>query len=101
MRKRWQFQSFDPDAVAALESSARVPNIVAQLLIGRGLSDPAAAQAFLNMKLTDLRPPGELPGAQSAAEMIYQAIQNKKRIDIYGDYDADGMTATEIGRAHV
>lgn len=96
MRKRWEFQSFDPDAVAALESSARVPNIVAQLLIGRGLTDPAAAQAFLNMKLTDLRPPGELPGAQSAGEIIYQGIQSKKRIEIYGDYDADGMTATAI-----
>jgi single-stranded-DNA-specific exonuclease len=96
MRKRWKFQSFDPDAVAALESSARVPNIVAQLLIGRGLTDPAAAQAFLNMKLTDLRPPGDLPGAQSAGELIYEAIQNKKRIEIYGDYDADGMTATAV-----
>jgi single-stranded-DNA-specific exonuclease len=96
MRKQWKFQSFDPDAVAALESSARVPNIVAQLLIGRGLTDPAAAQAFLNMKLTDLRPPGDLPGAQSAGELIYQAIQNKKRIQIYGDYDADGMTATAV-----
>ena len=96
MLKRWKFQSFDPDAVAALESSARVPNIVAQLLIGRGLSDPVAARAFLNMKLTDLRPPGELPGAQAAGEIIYQAIQSKKRIEIYGDYDADGMTATAV-----
>jgi single-stranded-DNA-specific exonuclease len=96
MRKQWKFQSFDPDAVAALESSARVPNIVAQLLIGRGLTDPAEAQAFLNMKLNDLRPPGELPGAQSAGEIIYQAVQNKKRIEIYGDYDADGMTATAV-----
>jgi single-stranded-DNA-specific exonuclease len=96
MRKRWKFQSFDPDAVAALESAARVPNIVAQLLIGRGLTDPAAAQAFLNMKLTDLRPPGDLPGAQTAGEVIYQAIQDKKRIEIYGDYDADGMTATAV-----
>ncbi|MEC7565726.1 MAG: single-stranded-DNA-specific exonuclease RecJ [Planctomycetota bacterium] len=96
MVKHWKFHSFDPDTVAALESAAKIPNVVAQLLISRGMSDPQAVHAFLHMKLSDLRKPGELPGAENAAKLIFQAVQDKKRIQIYGDYDADGMTATAI-----
>lgn len=37
-----------------------------------------------------------MPGAAQAAEILHQAIAAKKRIIVYGDYDADGMTATAI-----
>jgi single-stranded-DNA-specific exonuclease len=96
MPKRWRIASCDPECVAALERAAGIPAVVAQLLISRGIRDPELARQFLDPKLTGLRDPSELPGAAAAAELLYDAVLQKRRITIYGDYDADGMTATAI-----
>ena len=80
----------------ALGRAAGIPAVVAQLLIGRGISHPDAARQFLDAKLSGLRDPELLPGAVQAAEVLHQAIRDGKRIIVYGDYDADGMTATAI-----
>jgi len=96
MPKRWRIAHYDPQSVAALEKAAGISAVVAQLLLSRGIHDPDDARRFLDPKLNGLREPAELPGATAAAELIYQAVQAKQRITIYGDYDADGMTATAI-----
>lgn len=96
MPKRWRIHRHDADRVAALERSAGIPSVVAQLLIARGIDQAEIAQRFLDPKLTGLRDPSELPGARDAADLIYNAIEGKRRITVYGDYDADGMTATAI-----
>ncbi|MDZ4657122.1 MAG: single-stranded-DNA-specific exonuclease RecJ [Bythopirellula sp.] len=96
MAKRWRIATHDAHDVATLERAAGVPNVVAQLLLSRGITDPLMARQFVEPKLTGLREPAELPGAIQAAEIIFAAIESKQRITIYGDYDADGMTATAI-----
>jgi single-stranded-DNA-specific exonuclease len=96
MPKRWSVHSHDAAEIRALEQAARVPFVVAQLLICRGISDPQQAKAFLAPKLTDLRDPELLPGVPEAAERIWSAVQAGRKICIYGDYDVDGMTATSI-----
>ena len=96
MPKRWRISNTDPDSVAALERAAGIPSVVAQLLVSRGIQDPDDARSFLDPKLTGLRDPSELPGASVAAEIIFAAVQDKSKITIYGDYDADGMTSTAI-----
>ncbi len=96
MPKRWRIASCDSQEIAALERAAGIPSVVAQLLLSRGIQDPDAAWQFLDPKLNGLRDPAELPGAAAAAELVYQAIQAGQKITIYGDYDADGMTATAI-----
>jgi len=96
MAKRWRIHPFDSDRIAALERSAGVPSVVAQLLICRGINDVQSARDFLEVKLSGLREPGLLPGATEAAQRLSDAIDQKRRIVVYGDYDADGMTATAI-----
>ncbi len=96
MAKRWRIATHDAHDVATLERAAGIPAVVAQLLLSRGITDPLIARQFVEPKLTGLREPAELPGATQAAEIIYAAIESKQRIIIYGDYDADGMTATAI-----
>ena len=96
MPKRWRIATHDARHVAALETAAGIPRVVAQLLVSRGITDPAVAREFVDPKLTALRDPAALPGATQAAEIIYAAVKSKQRITIYGDYDADGMTATAI-----
>jgi single-stranded-DNA-specific exonuclease len=96
MPKLWRIAAHDPDRIAALERSAGVPAVVAQLLLARGIHDPAAAQLFLEPKLAGLRDPDLLPGVPAAADLLLEAVRAKRRITVYGDYDADGMTATAI-----
>lgn len=96
MAKRWRIHPHDRDRIAALAREAAIPHVVAQLLIVRGLHDPRQIRDFLECRLTQLRDPGELPGALAAAEKIHAAVSDKRRIIIYGDYDVDGMTATSL-----
>ena len=37
-----------------------------------------------------------LPGISKAVDVIHNALSSNKKIVVYGDYDADGMTATAI-----
>ncbi len=96
MAKKWKLRSFDPAAAAALCNSANVPLVVAQLLVARGIQDPAEVRHFLKARLTGLRDPNLLPGLSAAADLIHAAIRANEPITIYGDYDADGMTSTAI-----
>lgn len=94
--KQWRLQPHDADRIARLESAAGVSSIVAQLLVGRGVYDAETARTFLDVKLTGLRDPELLPGVAKAADRIYAAIGERRKIVVYGDYDADGMTGTAI-----
>ena len=96
MSKRWRIANYEPQSIAALQQAAGIPAIVAQLLLSRGIENSDEARQFLDPKLNGLRDPAELPGATQAAELIYSAVQTQKKITIYGDYDADGMTSTAI-----
>lgn len=96
MPKVWRIAAHDPAGIAALERSAGIPSVVAQLLLARGICDPADARQFLDPKLTGLRDPELLPGVAEAAELLYDATRAKRRIAVYCDYDADGMSAAAI-----
>ena len=73
MAKRWHIRSHDPASIASLQRAAGVPDVVAQLLICRGITDPAKARSFLDPKLTDLYDPEMLPGCREAAQRIKAA----------------------------
>lgn len=96
MTKRWRLHPHDPARIAALAQAAGIPPVVAQLLLCRGVHDADRIREFLEPKLTQLRDPGELPGAADAAAHIHAAIAERRRIVIYGDYDVDGMTASAL-----
>ncbi len=96
MPKRWRIRPHDPDGISRLGREAGVSSVVAQLLICRGICDPSAAKEFLDPKISGLRDPELLPGLTAAADRIHAAVAAGKQITIYGDYDADGMTATAI-----
>ncbi len=96
MARHWQFSSHDSGRVESLARQMRCSRLVAQVLLSRNYTDAEQAKAFLVSKLSDLREPETLPGVSQAAEKIVQAIQENRRITIYGDYDVDGMTSTAI-----
>jgi len=96
MAKRWRILSHDQQRIAHLRSAANIPAVLAQLLLARGIDRPEQVRDFLDSRLSGLRDPDLLPGARAAAERLAAAVADGKRIVVYGDYDADGMTASAI-----
>lgn len=96
MKRQWRVIPHDADRVERLISQARLPAVVAQLLVSRGIYDADHAAKFMDTKLSGLRDPQELPGVPAATELLMQAITDQTPICIYGDYDADGMTGSAI-----
>ena len=68
----------------------------AQLLINRGISDSKSALSFLHLRLADMADPMLLKGMADALILIREAADNNDRITIFGDFDADGLTATAL-----
>ncbi len=96
MKKRWRFAQLDAGRIGSLERMAGISPVVAQLLVSRGVVDPQTVRDFLDARLSTLRDPDELPGVAVAAERLLEAVGQEQRIVIYGDYDADGMTAAAV-----
>jgi single-stranded-DNA-specific exonuclease len=96
IEKQWRIRPHDFEAVSRMERTAGVSSVLAQLLASRGITSATDAQGFLETKLSLLREPEALPGLAEAADRIDSAVRAGRRITIYGDYDADGMTATAL-----
>ena len=94
--KRWNIAPHDPTTVALLEKSAGISPILARLLAARGVTDPKQVRGFLDASMANLREPEELFGIAEAADSILAAAKAGRKIVIYGDYDADGMSSTAI-----
>ncbi|MBN1796144.1 MAG: single-stranded-DNA-specific exonuclease RecJ [Sedimentisphaerales bacterium] len=84
------------DCCEQLAKSLKISPIVAQVLLNRGINDIHTASSFLRPRLAELIPPEKMPGATEAAKIITQAIKDKKKITVYGDYDVDGITGISI-----
>lgn len=93
---RWILRPPDTERAASLAGSLTLSLTAAQVLLHRGLVDPASADRFLRADLEDLSDPALLLDLPRAAARILQGVQRGERIIIYGDYDADGVTATAI-----
>ena len=93
---RWRVAAHDAARIASLERAARVSPLVAQILLARQISSPDDVRSFLEPKMADLREPESIPGIPRAVARIARSIDAGERVAVYGDYDADGMTATAI-----
>ncbi|HJZ92772.1 MAG TPA: single-stranded-DNA-specific exonuclease RecJ [Gemmataceae bacterium] len=94
--KLWHLLPHDRDAIERLAGQLRTSPVVAQLLLNRGFTTPEEGRRFLDAPLSGLHPPMSLPGIPEAVERLYRAVDAKKKVCIYGDYDADGVTGTAI-----
>lgn len=74
-----------------------IPGIILQLLYNRGLKTQDEIDLFLNPDYgQDLLDPFLFPDMKKAVERIYQAVEHKEKIAIFGDYDADGVTSSAV-----
>lgn len=90
---KWNFTYMEDDRKDQVDSEV---NIVEQLLKNRGITGTKETNQFLNPQLTDLHQPHLLNGLVESKQRIEQAIDEGESILVFGDYDADGVTATTI-----
>ncbi len=96
MNARWRLRPHDPTKMLELSRRSGLSPLVAQVLLNRGIDDPARAVAFLDARMGSLHDPELLPGAFEAADRLVQAVRSGRKIIIYGDYDVDGVCGTSI-----
>ena len=72
---------------------AGVHPLLARVFAGRRIH----AASELEHEFSRLLPPGELKNCESAARLLADAIEKRKRLLIVADYDADGATACAVG----
>ncbi|MFH1084534.1 MAG: single-stranded-DNA-specific exonuclease RecJ [Chloroflexota bacterium] len=84
------------DVPPALRAAVGGHPLVARLLAQRGLLDPAAARAFLDPNAYTPTSPTELAGMNGAVALVRDTVRAGGRIRVWGDFDADGVTATAV-----
>lgn len=70
--------------------------LTAQVLRNRGISNTDQARRFLSPALSDLPDPFTMKDMEKGVQRIRQAIHDKERISLFGDYDVDGTTAIAL-----
>ena len=93
----WKLTESDlPDEFLKLSKKYKLDTLAAQILWQRGIRAEEEIQAYLNPDLQQLHDPFLLHDMEKAVQRILTAIENGQNILIYGDYDADGMTASSV-----
>lgn len=87
-KKKWLFDSL----VSENESQL----IISRLLEKRGITSIEEQEAFLSPSIKDLIDPSYLAHSDKVKARIMKAIDNNEKIMVFGDYDADGVTATTV-----
>jgi single-stranded-DNA-specific exonuclease len=94
--QQWMIRTADAAAVDRLAGQVGCPRTIAELLVSRGIVEPAAAHTFFNPSIDDLIDPMRMLGMGVAVARIQEAVRAGEPILIYGDYDVDGTTATVL-----
>lgn len=94
-RKQWCLSACDKDAAAQLAENGELDPFLALLLTARGITDAMDAAAYLSAD-TAFSDPFSFADMEKAVERIAAAMDNFERIAVFGDYDADGVTATAL-----
>lgn len=94
---RWSIKSKpEKQKVLTLQNDLQVDEIVATLLLQRGIESYEEAKSFFRPSLDDLHDPYLMKDMDKAVERIEKAIQNQENILVFGDYDVDGTTAVSL-----
>jgi single-stranded-DNA-specific exonuclease len=94
---RWTLKSKpEKEKVQALQTALQVDEIIATLLLQRGIETYEQARSFFRPSLDDLHDPYLMKDMDKAVIRIENAIANNENILVFGDYDVDGTTSVSL-----
>jgi single-stranded-DNA-specific exonuclease len=94
---RWTVKTKpDQEKIRQLAQELNVDELVATLLIQRGITSFDQAKTFFRPSLDHLHDPFLMKDMDVAVSRIENAIVNQENILVFGDYDVDGTTAVSL-----
>ncbi len=73
-----------------------LPQPIAEILVGNGVESPDQAEAFFRPSREQLVDPMVMRDMEKAIECLTNALLERRRIVVYGDYDVDGVTSVAL-----
>ena len=95
-RKKWIVNPCDKEAATLIAEELNLSPYAALLASARGVRSVESAEEFFGISEVEPADPFDFPDMYKAVKRIKQALDNFERIAVYGDYDADGVTATTL-----
>ncbi len=97
IQKVWKYrnESVTSDSVTMASERTRIPRILAQILLNRGIA-VKDFKTFVSKSKQGIINPMTMLDMDKATDRIATAISNSEEIAIYGDYDVDGITSTAL-----
>lgn len=86
----------DLSLVENLKSALNAPDIIARMLVQRGIDTVDRVNAYFNPRVEDLHDPFLMKDMDKAIERVQLAQEKKEGVLIYGDYDVDGTTSVAL-----
>ena len=94
---RWLVQpNPNPETVQLLSKALGVTEVVAQLLVQRGITNFDSAKQFFRPDWHHLHDPFLMKDMYVAVDRLQQAIDKKETVMVFGDYDVDGTSAVSL-----
>lgn len=94
---RWTLKPIpEQNKIESLQQALQVDEVIATLLIQRGIETYEEAKQFFRPSLSDLHNPYLMKDMDKAVERIEKAINEGENILVYGDYDVDGTTSVAL-----
>ena len=94
--KKWKVKQDYGAKTDELAKELGVSRLLARVLMNRGIDTKEKGELFLHPEKFRYCDPYLLPDMDKAAARIIRAVTAKEKIVVYGDYDADGITATSL-----
>lgn len=93
--KKWEIAQINKDDTRRLAEECNIEPFLALMAYSRGYTDSFELDEFLSHDVPDLDPYA-FPDMEQGVNRVREAINNKEKILIFGDYDCDGVTATSL-----
>lgn len=92
--KLWKIKSSQGISKALIEAAGS--EVLAKILINRGIDSVVKIQDFLNPLNMKFTSPDVFTDMKKTVERVKKAVLNGENITVYGDFDADGITSTAV-----
>ena len=96
MNKKWECCEAEKVRVKDIVQKYNISEIVAKVIVNRNIDKTENVEKFLNPTRKDFHDPFLMPDMEKAINRILKAMQDKQKVIIYGDYDADGITSITV-----
>jgi single-stranded-DNA-specific exonuclease len=93
---QWRLSEGDRDIQDILAKELQIHRIVSRILTSRRILTPGDANRYLYPSLNNLYNPLLMKDMQKGVQRLVRAINDREKVVVYGDYDADGVTSVAV-----